>query len=92
MPLPVLSFGLSYSVTPKLRWYLKAEAFALKFEDWDGLYTDSLLGMEYRAFKNVGLGIGLGSNSLKVTETTSDYKFIFDNRVTGLVVNVSAYF
>ena len=92
VPLPVLSFVLTYSVTPKLRWYLKAEAFALKFEDWDGLYTDSLLGIEYRAFKNVGLGIGLGSNSLKVTETASDYKFIFDNRITGLVLNVAAYF
>ena len=92
VPLPVLSFGLSYSVTPKLHWYIKAEAFALKFEDWDGLYTDSSLGMEYRAFKNVGLGIGLGSNSLKVTEYASDYKFIFDNRITGLMVNVSAYF
>ena len=92
VPLPVLSFGLSYSVTPKFSWYLKAEAFALKFDDWDGIYTDSLAGMEYRAFKNVGLGIGLGSNSLKVTETARDYKFIFDNRISGVVMSVAAYF
>ncbi len=65
------------NVTPKFSWGLRTEAFALKFDDWDGIYTDAQLAMEYRAFKNVGLGIGLNSNSLKVTEDTSEHKFIF---------------
>ena len=56
VPLPVVSFNLSYNVTPKFSWGLRAEAFALKFDEWDGIYTDAQLGMEYRAFKNVGLG------------------------------------
>lgn len=92
VPLPVLSFGLSYNVTPKVQWFLKAEAFALKFDDWEGLYTDTTLGLEYRAFNNIAFGIGLGSNSLKITESASDYKFIYDNRITGLVLDVAAYF
>ena len=92
VPLPVLSFGLSYKVTPKVQWFLKAEAFALKFDDWEGLYTDTALGLEYRAFNNIAFGIGLGSNSLKITESASDYKFIYDNRITGLVLDVAAYF
>lgn len=91
LPLPVLSFGLTYHVTPKFSWYTKSEFFALKFDQYDGTYTDSSLGMEYRAFKNVGLGIGFGSNSLKLIEQTDDYKFTYDNRISGLVVYVAAY-
>ena len=92
VPLPVVSFNLSYNVTPKFSWGLRAEAFSLKFDEWDGLYTDVSLKMEYRAFKNVGLGMGLNSNSLKVTEDTSEYKFVFDNRISGILVYAAAYF
>jgi len=92
VPLPVVTFSLTYNVTPKFSWGLRAEAFALKFEEWDGIYTDSSLTMEYRAFKNVGLGIGLNTNSFKVTEDTSEYKFIFDNRISGVLIYAAAYF
>ena len=92
LPLPVLSFALVYQVTPKFSWHLKAEFFALEFDKWDGRYTDTTLGMEYRFFKHVGLGIALAGNSLKVTEDTDDYKFDYDNRVTGVLLNVAAYF
>jgi len=92
MPLPVVSFALTYKVTPKFHWSIKGEAFALKYEDWDGIYTDMTLSMEYRTFKNVGLGIGLGSNALKVTQDTPDHKFVFDNRITGVLVYAAAYF
>ena len=92
VPLPVLSFGFVYKVTPKFAWYLKSEFFALSFDDWEGTYTDSTAVMEYRAFKQVGLGFGLGSNALKVSETTNDYKFRYDNRITGLMLYVAGYF
>ena len=92
LPLPVLSFALVYQVTPKFSWHLKSEFFALEFDKWDGRYTDTTLGMEYRFFKHVGLGIALAGNSLKVTEDTDDYKFSYDNRVTGVLLNVAAYF
>jgi hypothetical protein len=92
VPLPVFSFNLTYNLTPKFSWDLRAEAFALKFEDWDGVYTDISLSMEYRAFKNVGLGIGLNTNSLKVTESTSEHKFAYDNSITGILVYAAAYF
>jgi hypothetical protein len=92
VPLPVLSFGLTYRVTPKFHWYLKSEFFALKFDQWDGVYTDASFGMEYRAFEHIGFGLGLGSNSLKLTEKTNDYRFDFDNRITGIILNVVGYF
>ena len=92
LPLPVFSFGIIYHVTPKFAWHIKAEYFALQYDKWEGSYTDTTMGIEYRFFKNVGLGIALASNSLKVTEDTSDYKFIYDNRINGVLINAAAYF
>lgn len=92
LPLPVLSLSLVYQVTPKFTWHVKTELFALKFDNWDGTYQDTTLGMEYRFFKHVGLGIALSGNALKLTEDTSDYKFDFDNRITGVLISAAAYF
>jgi len=92
VPLPVLSFGVSYFVTPKFHWYIKSEIFAISFDDWKGTYTDGTLGMEYRFWEHVGLGAGLNSNSLRIVQETSDYKFTYDNRISGLLFYVAGYF
>ena len=92
VPLPVVSFAMNYAVTTKFHWIIKGEAFALKFEDWNGIYTDMTLAMEYRTFKNIGLGVGLGSNSLNVTEENSEHKFVFNNQITGVLIYAAAYF
>jgi hypothetical protein len=92
VPLPVLSFGLTYMINPKFSWYLKTEAFSMEINDWSGSYTDNSLGFEYRGFENVGLGIGWGSNSLKLTNQTDRYKFVFANRISGISLYVSGYF
>jgi hypothetical protein len=39
------------------------------------------MGIKYRVFKNVDQGVALATNSLKVTEATSDYKFFYDKCV-----------
>jgi hypothetical protein len=49
-----------------------------RFEKWEGSYTDTTLGMKYRVFKNLGLGIAIAGNMLKANEDTSDYKFFYD--------------
>ena len=92
VPLPVLSFGLTYNVTPKFDWYLKSELFTLKYDDWDGVYTDLTLGMEYSFTDHFSAGLGIGSNALQVTEDTSDYRFEFNNRIVGLLFYVAAKF
>lgn len=92
LPLPVLSFGLIYAVTPDFAWYIKSEFFALSFDNWEGRYTDTTAGIEYRAFENVSVGLGFAGNSLKVTEKASDYKFTFDNRITGVLLYAATYF
>jgi len=92
VPLPVVSFRIGYGVTPKLSWFVQSEVFSIAFGDWDGTYSDLLLGVEYRALQRFGFGIGLGSNSLKVVEKTSKTRFDFDNRITGINLYISGYF
>lgn len=92
VPLPVLSFGLNYNVTSKLSWFLRSEIFSISLDDWTGTYTDSSVGIEYRAWRNIGLGAGIGSNSLKIQEETSGHKFQYENRITGANFYVAAYF
>ena len=92
VPLPVASFRLGYDVTPKLKWYLQTELFALSIDDWDGTYTDLQLGMEYRLLQKLGVGVGLGSNSLRLLEETDKSRFNYDNRITGVHFFVSGNF
>jgi len=89
--LPVFSFVLTYLVTPEFHWHLKSEVLAISIDDWEGVYTDGTLGLEYRFWKNIDLGTGFGSNALKVTEKSGEYKFSFDNRITALLLYVSGY-
>lgn len=92
VPLPVVSFALNYNITPKLSWYIKSEFFALSFGDWEGSYTDSTFGLEYRAWKHIGLGFGLGSNALSLAEDTTDENFVFNNQISGALLYVASYF
>jgi len=92
VPLPVFSLVLNYTVTPKFHWYLKTEAFVVKFDDWTGSYRDATLGMEYRAWQHVALGAGLSSNSLEIDEDDPNYQLRFDNSISGALLYVATYF
>ena len=92
VPLPVISFVISYHINPKWSWHLKTEAFALKFDKWAGSYRDATFGIEYRAWKNVALGVGLSANSLEVEEEDPEYELKFTNNISGGLLYVATYF
>lgn len=92
IPLPVVSFVLKYNINPKWHWYLKTEAFALKFDKWSGSYRDTTFGLEYRAWKNVALGAGLSANALEVEEEDPKAELRFTNNISGGLLYVAAYF
>lgn len=83
VPLPTVGFGLNYRVNPKLYWFLKAEGFYLEYDDWKGLFSEIQVGMEYNVWRNLGVGVGLATNNLNVTETAPQYTFRYDNRLSG---------
>lgn len=92
VPLPVVSFALNYHVTPRFGWYLKAEVFALSFDDWSGAYNDALLGVEYRLWKRLGIGAALSSNSLRILEEKPKTRFEFENRINGILLFLRGHF
>jgi hypothetical protein len=92
VPLPVFSFVLKYRVTPEFLWYLKTEAFYLKFDNYAGSYRDTTLGMEYRAWKHVALGAGLSSNSLEIEEEDPNFNLKFNSSISGALLYVATYF
>lgn len=92
LPMPVVSFGIDYSVTPKFDWYLKTQIFALELGEWSGLYSDFQLGVDYQLFEHFGVGAALGSNGLEVIREYDNTRFDFDNRISGMYLFVSANF
>lgn len=92
VPLPVVSFALHYRVTPRFSWLMKTEVFSLSFDDWSGSYSDVMLGAEYRAWKKIGIGAALASNSLRILEEEPDTKFEFRNRVNGVMLFLRGHF
>lgn len=89
VPLPTIGIGLNYRVTPDLYWYLRAEGFYLAFDDWDGSFSEIQLGIEYNVWENLGVGAGLVSDRLNVTEETDQYDFSYDNQFSGINIFVS---
>ena len=83
LPLPTLGFGMNYRVNPKLFWFMRAEGFYLEYDDWRGLFSELQVGTEYNVWRNLGVGVGLVTTNLNVTETTSRYRFRYDNRLSG---------
>ncbi len=92
VPLPVISVLLNYRINHKWSWYLKSEAFALKFDKWAGSYRDTTLGIEYRGWKHVALGVGLSANALEIEEDDPDYALKFTNNISGGLIYVASYF
>ena len=92
LPLPVISLIIKYNVTPKFHWYAKSEVFALKFDNYTGTFSDVTLGMEYRAWRHVALGVGFSTSSLDIEEDDSDYILRFDNTINGGLLYVATYF
>ncbi len=89
VPLPTLGIGLNYRINPSLYWFLRAEGFYMKYDDWDGSYSETQLGIEYAIMDNLGIGVALASDSLSASETTSAYKFEYDNKLNGINLFVS---
>ncbi|AUM12854.1 hypothetical protein Kalk_10665 [Ketobacter alkanivorans] len=84
IPLPNFGLGVQYSITPKLSWFLQADLFAMRYEDWSGSFSDLQFAIEYQVLDYLGLGIGVGSTGLNITETTDTYRFAYENKLSGV--------
>ncbi|MBV1959457.1 MAG: hypothetical protein KUG53_01865 [Pseudomonadales bacterium] len=92
VPLPTLGLGVIYHITPRWRWYLHSELFAFRYDDWRGSYSDVEFLLEYQPTDHFSLGMGVGSNKIKLTEETDKRIFTYDNRLTGFLFQISTMF
>lgn len=69
-PLPVVGLRADIAITPK--WYLRTgfDVFYLSYDEYTGFLTDVRAGVEYKAFKNVGFGLGFETMHLEVEATS----------------------
>jgi len=96
-PLPVFNLRADVATTPK--WFLrtKAQFFYLEIGDFRGAITDTLLAVEYMAFRNVGFGLNVENINIAVEAQGEDYPNIdfvgrFDYSYLGSMLYVKFYF
>lgn len=75
-PLPVIGLRADFAITRK--WFLRAstDLFYLKIGNFKGAIFDSSTALEYKAWKNFGLGIAANSFQVAVEADGSDYPSI----------------
>jgi len=96
-PLPVFNLRADVAITPK--WFLrtKAQIFYLEIVDFRGGIIDTLVGVEYMTFWNVGFGFNLENLSIGVEAEGNDYPEIdfqgrFDYDLLSAMLYLKFYF
>lgn len=92
VPLPVVMFKLGYKITPDLKLSYLSQVFAIEYEGIAGTYSDQAIGLEYRFWKNIALGLGVNSTNLAIKQETDGRRLSYNNRITGAMVFISGYF
>jgi len=72
-PLPVIGLRADFALTKK--WFLRAttDLFYLKIGDFKGAIWDSSTAVEYKPWKNFGLGLAVNGFKVEVEANGSDY-------------------
>ena len=96
-PLPVLGLRADFAITPKLFLKYSFDFFYLEYDQFKGAVTSAELALEYKAFKYIGLGIGLDSFKLHIEAEGEDYPNIdfngaFNFGYFGLMAYCKVYF
>jgi len=92
VPLPVVMFMIAYRIDDKWSWSIENQWFSMNFETIRGAYNDSTVRIEYQAWDNVSLGVGLGVNNLFLEDDNGDYIFRYRNRIAGGMLYVATNF
>jgi len=92
LPLPSLALRADFQLVPKLFLTSDINAMYLKIDNFEGRLMDINVGLEYRPWKYLGLGVGYSATSVIVeAEEATDYPgadFVgsVDVNFTGLIL------
>ena len=92
-PLPVFGLRMDYVITPRWLVHYKFQTLYIELDDnLSGSLVDAELGVEYRWFKNIGIGLGFNHFALDATVKSSSYNGAISDLYRGANLYVSAYF
>lgn len=92
-PLPVFGLIMDYTISPRWLVHYKVETFYIELDnEIRGSLLNAELGVEYRLFKNMGLGLGISRYALDAKVNTSSYSGSVTDLYRGLNLYVSAFF
>ena len=91
-PLPTIGFYGAYAPTP--RWLIsgRVDLFSLKYEEFDGKLVNTTLGVDYRFWRNLGIGAAWRYIDYDLSVAASRYNGAVDYRFSGpLLYLVSSF-
>ena len=92
-PLPVFGISMDYVISPRWLVHYKFETFYIELDDKiRGSLVDAELGVEYRLYKNMGIGLGFNRFALDAKVKSSSYSGAVADLYRGVNLYVSAYF
>ena len=92
-PLPVFGLSMDYTISPRWLVHYKVETFYIELgSEIRGSLLSAELGVEYRLFKNMGLGLAINRFALDAKVNTSSYSGGVTDLYRGSNLYVSAYF
>ena len=96
-PLPVLGFGTSFAIAPKLYLEQSVDFMYLKISNFKGVITDVNMRLEYNAWEHIGFGGGLNTFRLNIDAFDKKNKYFnfkgsLKTGYTGLLFYAKYYF
>ncbi len=91
--MPLFGLSMSYAFSPKWSVRYLSEAFFINIEDTlKGTLLNSELDIEYKAFKNFAIGVGITRVSTDFDVDDDDWQGDFSDSHRGYLLYGSLYF
>jgi len=89
-PFPMFGLQLDYRLTERLMLIAGYEYFTIDKSNVEGELIDFVVGLEYKAFKKIGLGIGYNNVSIFAEDSEDNDEFEYD--YDGIIAYVTYSF
>jgi opacity protein-like surface antigen len=91
-PLPTIGLYGAYALTPKWLVSGRVDVFSLSYDAYDGSLTNATIGIDYRFFRNIGLGAAYRYIDYDLKVTKSSFNGGLNYRFSGpLLYAVSSF-
>jgi len=92
-PLPVLGLYARYNFTPRFSMYYNFQFFFIDYQDTvKGGLQDSLVGLEYRLFRNFAAGVALNRFNMSLESKEENATLFVETRWRGAMLYGTLYF